>query len=88
MGKTSVLSLSANVLAGKRPNKYEDFYDLDNEAGGTQKHSQTNAAQVYTLKSVNGVTVRILNSPGLADTRGIQQDEDTRGVSLRRYGTI
>lgn len=75
VGKTSVLSLIANVLAGKRPDNYEEFYDHDNEAGGTQKHSQTNSARVYTLTSVNGVTVRILDSPGLADTRGIQQDE-------------
>ncbi|KAK0432850.1 hypothetical protein EV421DRAFT_2023763 [Armillaria borealis] len=75
VGKTAVLSLIANVLAGKRPDNYKEFYDPDNEAGGTQKHSQTKSARVYTLKSVNGVTVRILDSPGLADTRGIQRDE-------------
>ncbi|KAK0429728.1 hypothetical protein EV421DRAFT_1946432 [Armillaria borealis] len=75
VGKTAVLSLIANVLAGKRPDNYKEFYDPDNEVGGTQKHSQTKSARVYTLKSVNGVTVRILDSPGLADTRGIQQDE-------------
>ncbi|PBK99273.1 hypothetical protein ARMGADRAFT_496405 [Armillaria gallica] len=75
VGKTAVLSLIANVLAGNHPHNYKEFYDPDNEAGGTQKHSQTKSARVYTLKSVNGVTVRILDSPGLADTRGIQRDE-------------
>ncbi|PBK60448.1 hypothetical protein ARMSODRAFT_966036 [Armillaria solidipes] len=75
VGKTAVLSLIANVLAGKRPDNYKEFYDPDNEVGGTQKHSQTKSARIYTLKSVNGVTVRILDSPGLADTRGIQRDE-------------
>ncbi|KAK0432861.1 hypothetical protein EV421DRAFT_1910568 [Armillaria borealis] len=62
VGKTAVLSLTANVLAGKRPDNYEEFYDHDNEAGRTETH-------------VNGVTVRILDFPGLADTRGIQRDE-------------
>ncbi|PBK60457.1 hypothetical protein ARMSODRAFT_944889 [Armillaria solidipes] len=81
VGKTSFLSLIANVLAGKRLDDYEEFYDPDNEAGGTQKHSQTNSARVYTLTSVNGVTVRILDSPGLADTRDIQQDELHKSIA-------
>lgn len=37
--------------------------------------SQTNDAMLYTFRSNNGVTVRILDTPGLADTRGILQDE-------------
>ncbi|SJL03564.1 uncharacterized protein ARMOST_06921 [Armillaria ostoyae] len=35
VGKTSFLSLTANVLNGKRPDNYEEFYDLDNEAGAS-----------------------------------------------------
>lgn len=74
-GKTSVLSLIANVLAGNRTDNYQEWHDRGNEAGGTNKHSQTNSARLYVLRSTNGATVRILDSPGLADTRGVQQDE-------------
>jgi hypothetical protein len=73
-GKTSVLSLFANVLAGRSPEQYEMFHDESNEAGGSKKHSQTKYAKVYEFTSVNGVKFRILDSPGLADTRGIAQD--------------
>ncbi|KAF9464254.1 hypothetical protein BDZ94DRAFT_1297271 [Collybia nuda] len=74
-GKTTVLSLIANVLGGKSPNTYEKFHEVKNEAGGTAKHSQTNKAMLYTFESQNGVKVQILDTPGLADTRGIAQDE-------------
>lgn len=43
--------------------------------GGGAKHSQTNKALLYSFVSKNGVTFRILDTPGLADTRGIAQDE-------------
>jgi len=37
--------------------------------------SQTNQAQLYEFTSTNGVNVRILDTPGLADTRGLAQDQ-------------
>ncbi|KAM6499741.1 hypothetical protein JOM56_005249 [Amanita muscaria] len=74
-GKTSFLSLLANVLAGRSPNDYVFSHDGANEAGGGDRHSQTNTAKLYEFKSKNGVIVRILDTPGLADTRGIAQDE-------------
>ncbi|PFH47907.1 hypothetical protein AMATHDRAFT_49934 [Amanita thiersii Skay4041] len=74
-GKTSLLSLLANTLAGRSPRDYNLVHDSKNEAGGGNKHSQTNAAKVYEFYSTNGIKVRILDTPGLADTRGIQQDE-------------
>lgn len=74
-GKTTVLSLIANVLAGNKPISYEKFNEATNEAGGGAKHSQTNKALLYTFVSKNDVTFRILDTPGLADTRGIAQDE-------------
>jgi hypothetical protein len=49
-------------------------HDESNEAGGSKKHSQTNHAKVYEFTSVNGVHIRVLDSPGLADTRGLAQD--------------
>ncbi|KAJ7782155.1 hypothetical protein B0H14DRAFT_3585460 [Mycena olivaceomarginata] len=60
-GKSSLLAFIASVLAGNSLSKY-DFgtLDQDNERGVSQKESQR---------------VNVLDTPGLADTRGIQQDE-------------
>ncbi|KIJ48656.1 hypothetical protein M422DRAFT_86445, partial [Sphaerobolus stellatus SS14] len=76
VGKSSVLEFIANVIAGNPISKYKfNIIDESNEAGGSGKHSQTNSAKTYILESANGHTVRILDTPGLADTRGIEQDE-------------
>lgn len=75
VGKTSFLSLIANVLAGNELEEYVDLHDLTNEKGGLHSQSQTNSAKVYELESKNGITIRILDTPGLADTRGVSQDE-------------
>lgn len=75
VGKTCVLDLIANVLAGHRPDEYVDTHDRDNEAGGPQSQSQTNSAIVYEYMSKNGIKVRIVDTPGLADTRGLAQDQ-------------
>lgn len=75
VGKTSVLSFIANVLAGNKLEEYADMYDLSNEEGGSQSQSQTCSAKVYEFTSRNGLTIRILDTPGLADTRGASRDE-------------
>ena len=77
-GKTSFLSLLANVLNGNNPNQYVFFHDESNEAGGAKAQSQTNSAKLYELTSRNGITVRILDTPGLADTRGVARDEQSK----------
>jgi hypothetical protein len=74
-GKTSLLSLFSNVLAGRSPAAYELAHDESNEAGGIKNQSQTNLAKLYEFTSINGVKIRILDTPGLADTRGLAQDE-------------
>ncbi|KZV68359.1 hypothetical protein PENSPDRAFT_634475 [Peniophora sp. CONT] len=76
VGKSSFLELIANVLKGNAVLHY-DFNILNraNEAGGSQSHSQTNAAHLYEMTSQNGQMIRILDTPGLADTRGLEQDE-------------
>jgi hypothetical protein len=74
-GKTSFLSLLANILKGNDPKQYEFFHDESNEAGGAKAQSQTNSAKLYEFTSKNGIPVRILDTPGLADTRGIARDE-------------
>lgn len=75
VGKTSTLNYFANVLRGRPPARYAEEHSEENEQGGSQSMSQTNDAMLYTFRSNNGVTVRILDTPGLADTRGILQDE-------------
>ncbi|KIJ95204.1 hypothetical protein K443DRAFT_109193, partial [Laccaria amethystina LaAM-08-1] len=76
-GKTSFLSLLVNVLAGRAPDEYDlEPYDVTNESGSGQMHSQTNAAKIYKFKSVNGVQVTVLDTPGLADTRGLEKDNE------------
>ena len=74
-GKTSLLSLLANIVLGHKPEQFINFHDENNEAGGGSKHSQTNTAQVYEFTSANGLILTILDTPGLADTRGLAQDE-------------
>ncbi|KAF8331178.1 hypothetical protein F5887DRAFT_895198 [Amanita rubescens] len=74
-GKTSLLSLLANIVLGRNPEQFVNFNDENIEDGGGSKHSQTNEAKVYEFTSLNGVRVTILDTPGLADTRGLAQDE-------------
>ncbi len=62
-------------MVGHKPEQFVNFHDEDIEAGGGAKHSQTNKAKVYEFTSLNGVRVTILDTPGLADTRGLAQDE-------------
>lgn len=76
VGKTSVLSLISNILQGHSPEEYETVHDSANESGLSGKHSQTLSAKVYKFVSKNGVTVSILDTPGLADTRGLAKDEE------------
>lgn len=75
VGKTSVLSFIANVLAGNKLDEYADVYDHSNEEGGSQSQSQTCSAKIYEFTSRNGLTMLILDTPGLSDTRGISRDE-------------
>ncbi|KAK2463003.1 hypothetical protein APHAL10511_004990 [Amanita phalloides] len=73
-GKTTFLSLIANVLAGHSPEEFV-AQDQSNEAGGARNQSQTNSAKLYEFASNNGIRFRILDTPGLVDTRGIAQDD-------------
>lgn len=74
-GKTTFLSFLGNVLNGKGPNHFTIAHDDANESGGKMNQSQTNSAKMYQFTSRNGITVRILDTPGFADTRGFGRDE-------------
>jgi len=74
-GKTTLLSLFFNILAGHGIREYILAHDEANETGSIQNQSQTISALLYEFESKNGVKLHILDTPGLVDTRGIEQDE-------------
>jgi len=58
VGKSSVLELIANVLAGNDIGHYNlNFLDHTNERGGSDSQSQTNSARLYEFTSKNGIVV-------------------------------
>jgi len=85
VGKSSIVEYIANVLLGNDIDHY-DFGILDhtNEQGGPENQSQTNSARLYRLTSKNGMVVRILDTPGLANTRGIEKDE----IYKKHFATV
>lgn len=63
VGKSSVLEFIANVMAGNNVKNYDfGILDITNEAGGSQKQSQTNSPRLYELHSKNSVIVSIVFS--------------------------
>lgn len=75
-GRTSLLALLINVLAGRSLAEYDlQPYDLKNEMGVSDTQTQTIHAKLYEFYSVNGVKIAVLDTPGFADTRGLQRDE-------------
>ncbi|KAF9260137.1 hypothetical protein L218DRAFT_621119 [Marasmius fiardii PR-910] len=78
VGKTALLSFIGNVLAGHKVDRYIDLHEPSIEMGGPQSQSQTDAATLYEFVSQNDVVVRILDTPGLADTRGVVVDDRHR----------
>lgn len=83
VGKTVLLDLFANVLGGLGPTMYRAAHNIANEAGGSKIGSQTNEALLYEFESLNGVKIRLLDTPGLADTRGIEHDEKHKASIAR-----
>jgi len=76
---SDLVSVTGETGTGKtsfNPKQYMFFHDEGNEAGGAKTQSQTNSAKLrlYEFVSNNGVTVRILDTPGLVDTRNLTQD--------------
>ncbi|KAJ3905225.1 hypothetical protein F5879DRAFT_921627 [Lentinula edodes] len=76
VGKTAMLNLLANVCAGVPMEEFEEKNELNNEEGGSTAGSQTNKPRFYSITSANGHKVNILDTPGLADTRGIDKDKE------------
>uniref|UniRef100_A0A0W0FTY7 AIG1-type G domain-containing protein n=1 Tax=Moniliophthora roreri TaxID=221103 RepID=A0A0W0FTY7_MONRR len=74
VGKTAMLNLLANVCAGFELEEFHHTHAFDNEQGGSGSGSQTNKPVLYNIKCADGRQVNILDTPGLADTRGIDMD--------------
>ncbi|CAE6435272.1 unnamed protein product [Rhizoctonia solani] len=74
-GKTSFLSLFLNLLQGNGPFELEDQHCAEVESGLDKTQSQTSDAKLYTFDTANGVKFQIIDTPGLADTRGIEENK-------------
>ncbi|KAL5637665.1 hypothetical protein ACGC1H_002066 [Rhizoctonia solani] len=74
-GKTAFMSLLLNLFMGNGPYELEERNNPAMESGGNKSQSQTNDATLYSVRSKDGLNIRILDTPGLADTRGIDQDQ-------------
>lgn len=88
-GKTSFLSLLVNVLAGKSPSKYNlEPYDVTNEYGGGQNHSQTKTAKVYEFTSLNNVCVTVLDTLAWPTHGVFRRTKNTKRASPPLFGKI
>lgn len=74
VGKTAFLDLLANMCTGRHPEQFAPLHVGGNEVGGSAAGSQTKKPMLYEITSANGRQVRILDTPGLADTRGYEWD--------------
>jgi GTP-binding protein EngB required for normal cell division len=75
VGKTAFMNLLANVCEGRPVHKFRQVHNSRNESNLDKNQSQTNAAMMYTFKRRDGVELRMLDTPGLCDTRGLEQDK-------------
>ncbi|KAG8731606.1 hypothetical protein FRC11_003334 [Ceratobasidium sp. 423] len=74
-GKTSFMSLLLNLFQGNGPFELEDKHFVDAQSGLDRSQSQTTEARLYSFTTNDGLKVEILDTPGLADTRGIEEDK-------------
>ncbi|KAJ3815219.1 hypothetical protein F5876DRAFT_6466, partial [Lentinula aff. lateritia] len=72
-GKTALVNLIANMCAGFTLKDFEEKIERSNEARNTGG-SQTIQPHLYSITCVNGQKVNILDTPGLADSRGMDKD--------------
>ncbi|ELU38679.1 AIG1 domain-containing protein [Rhizoctonia solani AG-1 IA] len=91
-GKTAFMSLLQNLFQGRSALELEDLHDKTTDSNLKKSCSQTEKAKLYELKTPGGeFTIRMLDTPGLGDSRGLDQDkvnqkEITNAIS--QLGTI
>ncbi|EJD50579.1 hypothetical protein AURDEDRAFT_58292, partial [Auricularia subglabra TFB-10046 SS5] len=73
-GKTTFMSLLANVCANRTVLEFVPEHNPENDSKLDASQSQTKSAMLYEMVRYDGVLLRVLDTPGLCDTRGIDQD--------------
>ncbi|KAF8648193.1 hypothetical protein AX16_006332 [Volvariella volvacea WC 439] len=77
-GRTSFMSLLVNLFQEIGPLELKDMHDQSKESGLDHQSSQTTKATLYTFTSSDGTKLRILDTPGFANTRGINMDNQNK----------
>lgn len=77
-GKTVFLSLLVNLFRGMGAFELKNMHVKGKESGLSTSQSQTNVATLYTINTFDGNKIYILDTPGLADTRGPALDKEHR----------
>ena len=75
-GKTTLLNSLINFVMGIQLNDTFRYYLINEETGRNQSESQTSDVTIYYIKAYNGFPpLKIVDTPGFGDTRGIQEDK-------------
>jgi hypothetical protein len=64
--------------------QFQNMFETTNERQAPTSESQTNNALLYEFSCANSTTLRLLDSPGFADTRGVEKDEEHRAGILEQ----
>ena len=76
-GKTTLLNSFINSLLGVEINDDFRFKIILENGEKSQAYSQTSEVTYYNIRSVGGYPpVKIIDTPGFGDTRGIQRDKE------------
>ncbi|KAJ3911412.1 hypothetical protein F5877DRAFT_55364, partial [Lentinula edodes] len=86
VGKTALVNLLANVCAGTKLEEFNEKIELNNESYNKENYSQTIQPHFYSIACVNGHKLNILDTPGLADARGIDKDNKHMAVIVDAIG--
>ncbi|KAM3147582.1 hypothetical protein pb186bvf_000389 [Paramecium bursaria] len=75
-GKTTLLNFFLNYYLDVKFTDNFRFILINEQSGGSQAVSQTQLVTIYYIKPFNGKQgIRLIDTPGFGDTRGIAQDE-------------
>ena len=78
-GKTTLLNSFINSLLGVEMEDDYRFKIILENFQKTQAMSQTNEVNYYNIRSIDGYPpVRIIDTPGFGDTRGIERDKEIK----------
>lgn len=79
--------ISQNIVFKLNSGSYTDLASIAGEKGGSSGQSATQETKTYEMK-INGTTVRLLDTPGIADARGSAQDKQNMDNILAQLRTV